>query len=146
MNSYALGILNSPLPDAALDDLALGVNALTKTAVWMNSLAWEKERSWGILGLQFAMPSSLNLPASWNSSILTTQIIKANNTNTPVDQIINHLKTLGFNYKIQRRNYFFKAMWPSGPLTRAWLGTRAKTPGTPFLIISYRGITVNYTP
>ncbi|MFM8978248.1 MAG: hypothetical protein ACKOJE_09385, partial [Bacteroidota bacterium] len=68
MNSYALGILNSSLPDAALDDLALGVNALPKTAVWMNSLAWEKERSWGILGIQFAMPSSLNLPASWNSS------------------------------------------------------------------------------
>ena len=133
MNSYALGILNSPLPDAALDDLVLGVNALTKTAVWMNSLAWEKERSWGILGLQFAMPSSLNLPASWNSSILTTQIIKANNTNTPVDQIINHLKTLGFNYKIQRRNYFFQsnvAIRSSNP-SLAW--NKSKNPRHPVL-------------
>jgi len=109
MNSYALGILNSPLPDASLDDLALGVIALPKTAVWMHSLAWEKERSWGILGLQFAMPSTLNLPTSWNSSILTTQMIKVNNTITPVNQIINNLKTLGFNYKIQRRNYFFQS-------------------------------------
>ncbi|MFM7912708.1 MAG: hypothetical protein ACKO9W_11055, partial [Bacteroidota bacterium] len=133
MNSYALGILSSPLPNAALDDLALGINALPKTAVWMNSLAWEKERSWGILGIQFAMPSSLNLPASWNSSILTTQMIKANNTITPVDQIINHLKTLGFNYKIQRRNYFFQsnvAIRSSNP-SLAW--NKSQNPRHPVL-------------
>jgi len=124
MNSYALGILSSPLQDATMDDLALGVNTLPKTAVWMNSLAWEKERSWGILGLQLAMPSSLNLPESWNSTILTTQMIKTKNNINPLDQIITNLKALGFNYRIQRKNYFFqsnvaiRASYPPLPLNK----------------------------
>ena len=112
MNSYALGILSNPLDGAP------------NTALWMNSLSLEKERSWGILGLQFAVPFSLNLPTSWNPFILATQIIKTEKALTPVTQFVNPLKTMGVNYKIQRKNYFFQSNFairpamPNLPLNR----------------------------
>ena len=119
MNSYALGILSSSLHESIADSSTLLLTNQPKTALWMHSFAWEKERTWGILGVQLALPSSIRVPATVNSSILSAQIIQTKNTLASVDQIINNLKALGINYKIQRKNYFFQSNFtirPSNPL------------------------------
>jgi hypothetical protein len=109
MNSYALRRIHRLDADSASDPEIPSVAGNLPNTLWIHSLAWQIQKTWGVFGLQGAWPSWLKIPATWDSSLLAARKIELRNPNVLPEKVSDRLRSLGFNLHIQKHNYFFQS-------------------------------------
>jgi hypothetical protein len=116
LRSFAAGVMDEvPYPlNTIQDSTTYNHNSLA----WMHTSSLQMHKTWGVIGIQSALTSTLKIPRSWNPLVMVTPNRLFDLIIQPPPKFSDHLHFMGINYRVQKHNFFFQGNWSVHPPKR----------------------------